>query len=244
MCGLLVSTSVRAGDSVSSSQTDLGKADWSVKASPNLEKYPPSEKTVEQFVRSQLARTEDDSVVVDLCSFKFADLRHNGTLSLVAGVDHSGRGLCGSVLILDKNDSDFQTSGIEGANGAGGNVSAAIEDLQNDGKLEIRADRSLGEILGRCGAFFPVIYAWRGLAYADVSEQFKDFYRGELNSLEKALAGLQPDLGPHGESLGPKECLAAEAAAIQRFLGLSPEAGSDQAIRLANSKDAPSAILR
>jgi hypothetical protein len=238
VCGLLMSAAVRAEDRVPPSRTELGKADWSVKASPNLAKHPPAEKAVEQFVRSQVARSEDDSVMVDLCSFKFADLRHNGNLSLVAGVDYRGRGLCASILIIDHNDSDFLTSGIEGANGAAGNVSAALKDLQNDGNLEIRADRSLGEILGRCGAFFPVIYAWRDLAYADVSAQFKDFYRGELNSLEKAVAGLRPDIGPNGESLDSKECLEAEAAAIQRFLGMSPDAGIDQAIRLANSKDA------
>ena len=82
LCGLLMSSAVRAEDSISPSQTTLGKADWSVKASPNLEKDRPSEKAVEKFVRAQVARSEDDSVTVNLCSFKFRDLRHNGKLSV------------------------------------------------------------------------------------------------------------------------------------------------------------------
>jgi HEAT repeat protein len=34
-----------------------------------------------------------------------------------------------------------------------------------------------------------------------------------------------------------KECLLAEAAKLQRYLGISPEAGLDQAIQLAKSED-------
>ena len=73
--------------------------------------------------------------------------------------------------------------------------------------------------------------------YGNVSDRYKAFYRQRLESIRKILPKLQPTPDSNGYSLGQKECLEAEAAAIQRFLGISSEAGIDQAIRLATSSD-------
>ena len=76
---------------------------------------------------------------------------------------------------------------------------------------------------------------WTGKNYTNVSDQFKDFYRERLDTLNQALANL--GRAPDADSSNDKECLMAEASAIRRFLGLSPDAGIDQALRLAKSPD-------
>ena len=98
-------------------------------------------------------------------------------------------------------------------------------------------DDTIGSLGVQCAVNLPAIYAWTGSNYANVSARFKDFYRQRLDSVNKEIPALEPLRGPDGASYvrPEKECLQAEAAAIQRFLGISPEAGLDQAIRLANN---------
>lgn len=72
--------------------------------------------------------------------------------------------------------------------------------------------------------------------YVNVSDQFKDFYRTKLVSLNRALADLQGK-PPFDDAVRGKECLTAESGAIERFLGVSPDAGLDQAARLAKSRN-------
>jgi hypothetical protein len=43
-----------------------------------------------------------------LCSFRFADLRHSGTLSLVVAADSSGRMVCGRIYVIDKTSSELE----------------------------------------------------------------------------------------------------------------------------------------
>jgi hypothetical protein len=93
---------------------------------------------------------------------------------------------------------------------------------------ESLAERPLG-----CLATWPVIYAWTDGDYSNVSDQFKDFYKERLASLEKAISAYR---GSPQSDL-PKECLQAEAAKLERVLGISPDAGLDQAKRLAASKE-------
>jgi hypothetical protein len=112
-----------------------------------------------------------------------------------------------------------------------------IKDLRHDGNLELLLDVGLGEIPQRCAASWTAIFAWTGANYTNVSGQFKDFYRDRLESLKKIIPALKPVPVPNGFALSDKECLEAEAAAIPRFLGTSSDAGIDQAIRLATSKD-------
>jgi hypothetical protein len=230
---LAISSAVAAQQSRQESK--LANADWSVKASPNLAEKPPAEEIVEAFVRAQEARVQDD-LIPDLCSFKFADLRHNGNLSLIAGDDISGRGLC-YVIIIDKSGTDFTMSSIRASYGEGNDVVKLPVDLKNDGNLELVTYGSLGRILGQCGAFFPFISAWTGDGYDDVSYKFMDYYRQQLDSTVKEVADSQSQIGTDGQVIGDKECREAEVAALQRYLGVAPDAGLAQAIRLSTSRD-------
>ena len=70
--------------------------------------------------------------------------------------------------------------------------------------------------------------------HPNVSDRFKDFYRDQLDALNKLI----PNLPPTGASYDQrdKECLQAEVAKIERVLG-SPNAGIDTAIASTQSKD-------
>jgi hypothetical protein len=99
-------------------------------------------------------------------------------------------------------------------------------------------DQTIGVWQGRCEAQWPVIFAWTGNNYTNVSDQFKDFYRKKLNSLEEKIAAIKPIPTANDGLWHPpeKQCLMAEAFKLRRFLGISPAAGLDQAIRLSKSK--------
>jgi len=207
--------------------------DWSVKASPNLASNPPHKEMVNSFLRSIMNSYEELDEVI--CSFRFVDLQHDGNLSLVVGTDSSGRMLCSEVYIVDKTASSFEIFLGGFSSGAGTDVSSSVQDIRGDGNFEYVADWVLGIIQGQCIAQWPVIYGWTGGGYTNVSNQFKDFYRQKLDALSSKISALPPDGTPEQKSF--KECLMAEAAQIQRFLGISPDAGLNEIVRLANSKD-------
>ena len=222
-----------AASPTSARGSKLSSFDWSVKASPNLASNPPHKKIVNSFLRSIMDSYEELDGVV--CSLRFADLRHDGNLSLVAGTDSSGRMLCSEVFIVDKTASGFEIFRGGFTSGAGTDVASSIQDIRGDGNFEYVADWVLGTIQGQCIADWPVIYAWTGGGYRNVSDRFKDFYRQKLDALSSKIAALPPEGTLEQRSL--KECLMAEAAHIQRFLGISPDAGLNEIARLANSKD-------
>jgi hypothetical protein len=218
----------------------LASYDWSATAPRNLARNPPPTKFVDGLLSSFAISESGDPSLGEgdqtyVCSFKFADLRHNGTLSLVAGIGIAGRGSCTGVSIMDKTTAGFELYSSGGNESAGMNVPDSIKDLRNDGHLEFLLSSDLGRIPMKCVADWTVIYAWTGANYTNVSDQFKDFYRQRLRTIEKAIPTLRAVAGPAEDNLKDKECLEAEAAAIKRFLGISPDAGLEQAVRLATS---------
>ena len=162
-------------------------------------------------------------------------------LSLVAGTDSSGRGLCRQVDILDKKASDFEVYGITGSIGVGEDVAARVKDIRRIGKLQLVIDEdfTMDQGVAQCAASWPVIYAWTGGNYANVSAQFRDFYQQKLASLVAEMPKL-PSGGPGSnpgdqgyEEQASRECLEAETAKIQRFLGVSRDSGMNEAIQWA-----------
>jgi hypothetical protein len=246
-CGFAAFLSAPAVASSYKRGTNLASYDWSAKASPNLADKPPSMKVLVSFLNTVDSSTGGDGDIGEgesdedhigyVCSFRFADLRRNGSLSLIAGIGVTGRGYCRDVYIVDKNASGFEIYSSGGTPGDGGDIAGSLKDLRHDGSLEFLIDDSLGDLQGKCAAKWTAIYAWTGRGYTKVSDKFKDFYRERLDSINKKIPTLQPCCVSGGPSLNDKECLQAEAAKIQRFLGVSPEAGIEQAIGLAKSKD-------
>lgn len=235
-----------AAGSSSAPDSGLASYDWSVKASPNLAAKPPSASVVHAFIKTQenLAIGYSDDLL-RVCSFHFADLRRDGNLSLVAGTDSSGRGLCRQVDILDKKASDFEVYGITGSIGVGEDVAARVKDIRRNGKLQLVIDEdfTMDQGVAQCAASWPVIYAWTGGNYANVSAQFRDFYQQKLASLVAEMPKL-PSGGPGSnpgdqgyEEQARRECLEAETAKIQRFLDVSRDSGMNEAIQWAKSSN-------
>ena len=221
----------------------LAVMDWSASAANNLVARPPSKKDVERFVAAVENAVTGDSILgveggTYICSFRFADLHHAGVLSLAVGLGVIDRPSCRDIEVIDNTPSGFELYESGGTIGAGADMSSNIRDLGNDGRLQILVYSGLSILTDRCTADWIGIFAWANSNYANVSDRYQNFYRQKLDSIQKTLPTLQSTPDSNGYSLSNKECLEAEAAAIQRFLGISSEAGIDQAVRLATSSDA------
>jgi hypothetical protein len=223
-------------------------ADWSAKASPNLAEKPPPQSDIENFLNAlqislggeaEYEKNGNGNGVI--CSFGFADLRGNGYLSLVVGTGVSDRPYCRDVNIIDEASAGFELYFLEGDPDFGRDVTSKLKDLNHDGKDEFLLTNTFGEIKGQCVAHWTAIFAWTGSNYTNVSnDNFIEFYRGQLASLDKRIAALHPIQVYGGGFVEPedKDCLIAEAAKVRRHLGISPDAGFDQAVHLAGSEDA------
>lgn len=215
--------------------------DWSVSASPNLAADTPSREVVDRFMLSIQTSTAGLTLTGGaqmLRSYKFADLRHDGFLSLVAQTgpaktascnDYPIGGFC-SVYIVDKTRTGFEIYKTVGSIEPGGTVPLGIQDLGHDGNLEVIISQPFTSIFKQCVASWPAIYAPIGDGYRNVSDRFQDFYRSRLDALNQPI----PTGAPYDKP--DKECLDAEAAKLERVLG-SPNAGIDTAIASTQSKD-------
>ena len=255
---------------IAATQPALASANWAVTAPHNLAKERPTRSEVEQLLG--LGDTIENSP--SLCSFTFADLRRTGILSLVASSDSSGRGFCNGIDVIDRTAYGFETTDLPSTEiGEGTDVTTVIRDLARDGRLELVLNVTVGGYQGgaHCGLEWPVIFAWTGTSYADVSAQFKDYYRQHLAELNHQLnpptSTPAPDqaegferlplgnggtyytrLGKSSQSVPVAtptptsqgyhmDCLNAEAAKTERFLGISSDAGIGDAIKWSESDD-------
>lgn len=80
----------------------LVSADWSVNAPHNLASNPPSLEAVEDFTGRAVGESEENPPV-DVCEFRFADLRNSGNLSLIVSVDGGGKGGCNLLYTLTRH---------------------------------------------------------------------------------------------------------------------------------------------
>ena len=218
----------------------LASMDWSVKAPNSLVKEPPSRQAVEELL--QLGDTYKSSP--SLCSFTFADLRQTGTLSLVVGYDSSGRGFCNDIEIVDPTGSGFESSSLPtAAIGQGEDVSKLPKDINGDGQLELVVNMLVGGYQGgtHCGLEWPVVFAWTGSSYADVSSQFKGFYRQTLQTLTQQPAPASastPGSQPQIETFQSQPSDAAGGINVQARL-IRPQSAS--ASQTASSPESGSA---
>jgi hypothetical protein len=286
---------------------DLKRADWSVEALHDLAHNPPSKEAVWSFIGHLPGRVPD---MGKLCDFHFVDLRGQGTLSLVVSDDAGGTVDCNDVEIFDKT-----SGGIEQYLQPGYLDTPGVEDINGDGRFEVvvydaaaveyggDSDASVMhcEICRTCEESWPIVYAWTGSGYTEVSTQYRKYYERELASVKKQIAAIdgaeaaahrpapvvqppvqvpmavEPGAFNHGVGSGggfgasgsqqigttqqqqtlesapaasptpddaeppdpsALDCLRAEAAKIERFLGRSRDAGMNDAIRWANSNSA------
>lgn len=243
--GMATPSRARTAIPANALRSSLASHDWSVGASPNLASAPPSMKVLVKFLNALETAVGEDADIGNsdsddehagyVCSFRFVDLRHNGSLSLVAGIGVPERPSCRDVFIIDKTTSGFELYTGGGSIGDGGDVSASLKDLKHDGRMEFVLDGSLDEQFPHCTARWPVIYAWAGDGYKNVSDQFKDFYRHRLDSIDKRISASP--ITESSDDQSDKKCLQAEADRIKKFLNIAPNEGLDTAAQLAQSSD-------
>jgi hypothetical protein len=180
----------------------LVSADWSVNVAHNLASNPPSLDAVEDFTGRAIGESEDNPPV-HVCEFRFADLRSSGNLSLIVSVD-PGRG-CTELYIFDKAPTGFElyhptAAGIV----VGHDLANSVLDINHDGRHELvlwaaLAPFATGFSVGKigCEAEWPLIFAWTGNSYsAEVGDQYKDYYRNYLKSVEARIAADASVLEP------------------------------------------------
>ncbi len=164
---------------------DLVSADWSVNASPSLEKDPPSQQMVWNFIN----HFWDESFPGGrLCSFRFVDLRHAGELSLVAVYD-GGRPSCNFLTVFDKRPTGVEVYSYDGGRSYA-DAKDIVTDINDDGHLELVVPLR-GE--SPCNDDWPIVYAWTGSGYTDVSSQYPKYYETWLASLKGRVAALEAE---------------------------------------------------
>jgi hypothetical protein len=248
----------------------LATADWSVEKVKVLNSA--SDDSVWKFMNNQWGNTDLNPGNGKLCEFHFVNLRHSGELSLVAVYDGGGTVDCNDLEVFDKGPTGFSIYDFDTTQDVSLN---ANKDLNGDGHNELIVDAGLagGGGADHCIATWPVVYAWNGSGYADVSREFKNYYRKTLSDLQRQIIPLPPIARPEqaqtietappggsgkffpGRSVEPPQpvpartpdsgldCVKAEAAKIQRFLGTSHDAGMGDALKWANSTNARDRIF-
>jgi hypothetical protein len=179
----------------------VASADWSVNGAHNLASNPPSLDAVQDFYDRAFG-TEESGVKV--CEFRFADLRNSGNLSLIMTVNPEGRQEpeCNQFFIFDRTPRGFESYETDRAYGQ--DLVNSVLDINHDGRHELvlwgqLAPVATGFERGRlqltCNAQWPLVFAWTGNGYSEVSDQYKDYYRNYLKSLKAQLAAYSPESG-------------------------------------------------
>src|SRR5271156_1108765 len=227
LCGGFVS-SLRAV------QPDLASADWLVNGAHNLASNPPSLDAVEDFTGRAIGESEENPPV-DVCEFRFADLRSSGDLSLIVSVD-PGRG-CTELYIFDKTPTGFElyhptASRIVVAH----NLANSVLDINHDGRHELVLSAALapfatGFSFGKigCEAKWPLIFAWTGNSYStELGDQYKDYYRNYLKSVDARLAADSSELvAASAQTANPAPVVGSAGIAGQTQTGMSFRPGGE-----------------
>jgi hypothetical protein len=170
----------------------LASYDWSVKSAHNLASNPPPDDLVWAFLN---ASTGTDPRVGHLCNFRFANLRGTANLSLIVSIDGGGTGGCNEMAIFDKTPSGFDA--YTSWTGFGEN---SVQDISHDGKFELVLDTRIGPPEPGEVCVWPVVFAWTGNGYSEVSRQYKRYYQEHLKDLQGQLAAEPADWRPAAET--------------------------------------------
>ena len=146
----------------------------------------------------QISTTDHPGSASDRISFFRTNSLIFGTTDSVAGggnrlgqqpsCDYSHNGGFCSVYIVDKTGKGFEIYKTFGSIEEDSTVPLGVQDLQHDGNPEVVVNQRFASIFKQCVASWPAIYAWTGDGYMNVSDRFKNFYRGQLDKLNKLIS--------------------------------------------------------
>jgi len=202
-----------------------------VNAAHNLASNPPSLDAVEDFTGRAIGESEDNPPV-NVCEFRFADLRSSGDLSLIVSVD-PGRG-CTELYIFDRAPTGFELYHTTTVEVVGHDLANSVLDINHDGGHELvlwadLAPFATGSSFDKigCGAQWPLIFIWTGNGYSEVGDQYKDYYRNYLKSVEAQLAAYSSLLAPPGAQTANSAPDIGSAKIAGHFAEQSSDAGGE-----------------
>jgi hypothetical protein len=210
----------------------LASADWSVNGTHNLASNPPSLDAVQDFFDGALGVS--DEFASRVCEFRFADLRNSGNLSLITTVNPGGRQWpeCNQLYIFDRTPPGFEHYETDRA--YGDDLAHSVLDINHDGRHELVLWGELAPVasglfnrngLG-CDAKWPLVFAWTGNGYSEVSDQYKDYYRNYLKSLEAQVAAYSSEsVSAAAQKANPASALGDEVIAQETRRGVEFSVG-------------------
>ncbi len=237
------SSTVKGGFELRRSNYKFAERDWNAMISALHTAKPPSDEQTYPFVMAMVAgepdsgaqSPEDEALAgVSVCSAGFFKISESGSYSLVASLDVNGRHFCNDVEVIHRGASGLTIQNVWAREAD--DVNEIVRDLDKNGKKELVIPSELSGYAGaRCSGAWNEIFGLRSGILVDRSAEFKDFYKAQLAPLE---AGMQEARKKLNDGDGDRAvCLKMEADKIERFLGISPNAGENKAIEWANSGD-------
>ena len=214
-----------------STYKDAGR-EWDTMISALHSANPPSKAQISSFIHAVYESEPDviKALVEDrnVCSSGFFHLAGSDGYSLVASLDVNGRHYCNDIEVIRQSAKGITIQGFSAW--AVDDVHDIVQDINNDGKKElvIRVKDSDAISGDSCVAFWTRVYGLQSGAIVDKSAEFMNLYRERLDALNREIPRAEEeDRVNSGDSA---ICLQMEAHKIERFLGISPDAGVDQAL--------------
>ena len=172
------------------------------------------------------------------------DLRHSVNLSLVLVIDSGGAAGCNDTYVFDKTTSEFERYGFN----ADFSIGNDVREINRDGRSQLVMWAPIGlpldDLSRQCE--WPMVFAWTGAGYYEVSAQYKSYYERYLKSLNKQIANS------HSPTDEEQAVAAAQAPEPQRNLLQGQEfqievsnggvGGGHTAALVTSSPAAPSAV--
>jgi hypothetical protein len=208
----------------------LASADWSVNAAHNLASNPPSLDAVQDFY--DRAYGISDEFAPRVCEFRFADLRNSGNLSLIMTVNPQGRQLpeCNEFFIFDRTPKGFELYETDRAFGQ--DLVNSVLDINHDGRQELVLWSELNRNGLGCDAQWPLIFAWSGNGYSEVSHRYKDYYRNYLKSVDARLAAYSSELeSASAQAANPATTVGRARVVAEAFSASGAEASEGSALQ-------------
>lgn len=217
----------------------LASYDWSANSAHSLASNPPSATSVQAFIYAASAGGAVDPSAINVCDFRFADLHRSGNLSLVVSMQGGGTGDCNETDIFDKTPAGFEDYTTNATPEY--SLRNSVQDINNDGNLELVLYGLIGNRAedGECD--WPLIFAWTGTGYAEVSIQYKSYYERYLNTLNKQIASYSSGAevtqasAPGQKTTSQRSMVPTSEAFAEPPSGSSPNTG----FRVSNPIPAP-----
>jgi hypothetical protein len=163
--------------------------------------------------------------------FKFIDLDSDGTTELIATLDHSGRRFFNTIVVISRQFDSFKFQKVSVWEME--KLTGIIQDLDNDGKMELFVRTSLTPYRGaQPMACWTAIYSMNTQGvYLEKSASFATYYEKMiLPTLENDITLLETPsnkglAGRSHETQGDHDVRVVERDKVLRVIGRDPKAG-------------------